>query len=86
MFIVIICYHVLPPEGPLMYSDRWLTLDDLAEYLKLGRTTLYRLAQSGEIPGSKVANQWRFDRFAVDAWVRAQRSRGPSDSPARERD
>jgi excisionase family DNA binding protein len=57
-----------------MDVDKWLTLDELAEYLKLGRTTLYRMAQEGDIPASKVGSQWRFDREEIDDWVRAQRS------------
>jgi len=57
-----------------MNNDKWLTLDELAEYLKLGRTKLYQMAQGGEIPASKVGNQWRFDREEIDAWVRSQRT------------
>ena len=56
-----------------MNTDKWLTLDELAEYLKFGRTKLYRMAQVGEIPASKVGNQWRFDRDEIDTWVRGQR-------------
>ncbi|MCK4623216.1 MAG: helix-turn-helix domain-containing protein [Desulfuromonadales bacterium] len=56
-----------------MGTDRWLTLDELAVYLKLGRTKLYRMAQNGEIPASKVGSQWRFDREEIDAWMKSQR-------------
>ena len=56
-----------------MNIGKWLTIDELAEYLKLGRTKLYRLAQNGEIPGSKIGSQWRFDREEIDEWVRDQR-------------
>ncbi len=52
--------------------DKWLTLEELAAYLKLSRTKLYGLAQCGEIPCGKVGNQWRFDREEIDAWVKAQ--------------
>ena len=58
-----------------MNTDKWLTLDELAEYLKLGRTKLYRMAQSDEIPASKVGNQWRFDREEIDDWVNDNVSR-----------
>ena len=56
-----------------METDKWLTLDEVAEYLKLSRTTLYRLAQDGEIPASKVGSQWRFDREEIDEWMKNQR-------------
>jgi excisionase family DNA binding protein len=54
-------------------TDKWITLEELAEYLKFSRTKLYRLAQEGEIPASKVGSQWRFNRQEIDAWVTNQR-------------
>ena len=56
-----------------MDQDKWLTIDELAEYLKMGRTKLYRMAQDGELPASKVGNQWRFDREEIDDWMKRQR-------------
>jgi len=58
-----------------MDQDKLLTIDELAEYLKMGRTKLYRMAQEGNIPASKVGNQWRFDREEIDQWMKRQ---GPS--------
>ena len=57
-----------------MIQGKWLTIDELAEYLKMGRTKLYRLSQLGAIPASKVGNQWRFDREEIDQWMKRQRS------------
>lgn len=56
-----------------MEQDKWLTIDELADYLKMGRTKLYRMAQEGAIPASKVGNQWRFDREEIDDWMKRQR-------------
>lgn len=56
-----------------MDQDKWLTIDELADYLKMGRTKLYRMAQEGVIPASKVGNQWRFDREGIDEWMKLQR-------------
>ena len=39
-----------------MNTVKWLTIDELAEHLKMGRTKLYRMAQDGNIPASKVGN------------------------------
>lgn len=47
----------------------WMTLQEVASYLRLSRETLYRLAQNGEIPASKIGQQWRFRRDKVDAWT-----------------
>ncbi len=59
-----------------METDKWLTLDELAEYLKLSRTKLYRMAQKGKIPASKIGAQWRFNRKEIDDWVTSQRPGG----------
>lgn len=59
-----------------MVQDKWLTIDELSEYLKMGRTKLYRMTQDGEIPASKVGNQWRFDREEIDAWMKNQKPTG----------
>jgi len=56
-----------------MDQGKWLTIDELAEYLKMGRTKLYRMAQDGVLPASKIGNQWRFDRDEIDGWMRRQR-------------
>ena len=61
-----------------METDKWLTLDELAKYLKLSRTKLYRMAQEGGIPASKIGAQWRFNREEIDDWVTSQRPGSPA--------
>lgn len=46
-----------------------LTIDELAGYLKIPKSTLYKLAQEGKIPSQKVGRHWRFHRDAIDAWL-----------------
>ena len=48
-----------------------MTIDDVARYLRLGRRTIYRLAQLGELPGRKIANRWRFHIDEIEAWLRS---------------
>jgi excisionase family DNA binding protein len=57
-------------------SDQVLTLDELALYLKIPKSTLYKLVQEGRIPGQKLGKQWRFARRAVDQWLEQQSSQG----------
>jgi PTS system nitrogen regulatory IIA component len=52
-------------------NDKWLTVEELSIYLKMSRTKLYNLAQKGEIPVSKIGNQWRFDREEIDDWMKS---------------
>ena len=56
-----------------MVYHKWLTINDLSEYLNMGRTKLYQLAQEGKIPVSKIGGQWRFDREEIDAWMKKMR-------------
>ena len=46
-----------------------MTLSQLAEYLQLGKSTIYKMVQKGEIPGIKIASQWRFKKEDIDKWL-----------------
>ena len=46
-----------------------LTIDELAEYLKISKSTLYKLVQEGKVPGQKVGRHWRFSRRMIDRWI-----------------
>ena len=46
------------------------TIGEVAAYLKLPVSTVYRLAERREIPGHKVGRQWRFQRPVIDEWLR----------------
>ena len=50
-------------------QNRWMTLQEVAEYLQLSKDMIYRLAQSGRIPASKVGSRWRFRRERLDRWM-----------------
>jgi excisionase family DNA binding protein len=64
-------------------KDKWLTIDELSAYLKIGRTKLYTLAQKGKIPGSKIGSQWRFDREEIDAWIKSGQAANPEEKLAK---
>ena len=46
-----------------------MTLQEVAAYLQLSKDMIYRLAQSGRIPASKVGSRWRFRRERIDRWM-----------------
>ena len=50
-------------------QSRWMTLQEVAEYLQLSKDMIYRLAQNGRIPASKVGSRWRFRRERIDLWM-----------------
>ena len=47
-----------------------MTMDELAEYLKISKSTLYKLAVENKIPGTKIGKRWRFHKDAIDEWVK----------------
>ncbi len=42
-----------------------MNLQEVADYLKVSVTTVYRMAQKGRIPGIKVGRQWRFQQADI---------------------
>lgn len=49
-----------------------MTLEEVARYLRLHTSTIYRLARAGVIPGVKIGGQWRFNQERVDKWLAEQ--------------
>jgi excisionase family DNA binding protein len=49
-----------------------LTVDELASWLRVDADAITELADQGDLPGRKLAGEWRFARDAVLDWL-AQR-------------
>jgi excisionase family DNA binding protein len=49
---------------------RLMTVDEVADYLRVTEKTIYRLLERGNIPATKVGRQWRFDTTSIDKWLR----------------
>lgn len=45
-----------------------LTVKEVAVYLQVNQTTIYRLVRRSEIPAFKVGGDWRFNIESIDAW------------------
>jgi len=52
-----------------------MTLEETAKYLKIGKSTLYKMAREGKIPAVKIANQWRFRKEDIDKWLQEIRNK-----------
>ena len=50
-------------------KDEILTIDELSSYLKISKSTLYKLAREGKVPRQKVGRHWRFRKQAIDRWL-----------------
>ena len=51
-----------------------MTIGELATYLKLSKSTLYKLAQEGRLPGQKIGKHWRYRREVIDLWIKSGRT------------
>lgn len=54
----------MPPS-----SIQIMTIDELSEYLKISKSTLYKLAVERKLPGKKIGKRWRFHKNAIDEWL-----------------
>ncbi|MFH1778141.1 MAG: PTS sugar transporter subunit IIA [Candidatus Omnitrophota bacterium] len=62
-----------------MKENPVLTTQELSKYLKLNQKTILRMAQSGELPGFKIANQWRFYLSALDEYLQNKIGKSSTD-------
>ena len=46
-----------------------MTIEEVAEYLRVSERTVYDWASKGEIPCGKIGTAWRFKSADVEAWV-----------------
>jgi excisionase family DNA binding protein len=52
-----------------------LTIEEVADYLRLPEEVVLQEAVQGHLPGRKIADTWRFLKDAIDDWLRTQDSR-----------
>lgn len=60
-------------EGMKAMAEKlYLSIEEVAKRFSVNVTTVYRLAQKGELPGFKVGNQWRFSENLLESWIADQ--------------
>jgi excisionase family DNA binding protein len=57
-----------PGRNPRMDENRLLSVDEVASYLRIPKSTLYKMCSEREIPCAKIGKHWRFDRKLIDGW------------------
>jgi excisionase family DNA binding protein len=46
-----------------------MTFEEFMAYLRIPRSSRYKLAREGEMPAQKVGRYWRFRREANNRWL-----------------
>ena len=65
-----------PHWGTLLtFSPGWTITDEFEGYLQVSKSSLYKLAQDGKVPGQKVGRHWRFHRATIDRWLACRSER-----------
>lgn len=50
-------------------EEQILTINELSEYLKISKSSIYKQLAHGKIPGQKLGKHWRFSKAAIDQWL-----------------
>jgi excisionase family DNA binding protein len=50
-------------------EDKLLSITEVSKYLKIPKSTIYKLSQKGKIPSSKIGRQLRFRLSSIDKWL-----------------
>jgi len=54
-------------------ADRELmTIEEIADYLRVKKRTIYEWLKKGKIPAIKAVGQWRFKKTQIDHWLENQ--------------
>jgi len=53
-------------------DSEFLTAEEVAEYLRLPLSTVYKLVQDKRLPGFKVGKHWRFRKDSIEKWINDQ--------------
>jgi excisionase family DNA binding protein len=52
----------------MQFGAKVITIGELSEYLRVHRSTLYRLLKKQQLPGFKIGSDWRFNVETIDQW------------------
>ena len=56
-----------------------MDIQDLSEYLGIGKSKIYNLIRQKKIPASRIGRQYRFSKNVIDAWLRERLITAPQE-------
>lgn len=56
-------------NGPI---NEVLTAGEVAAYLRVSLSTIYRLLKTGDLPAFKIGSDWRFNRVHIEEWLKSR--------------
>ncbi|MGZ8365258.1 MAG: helix-turn-helix domain-containing protein [Nitrospira sp.] len=58
-----------PTEEATARESEILTVMEVARFLRVPKSTVYKLARIGDLPASKIGKHWRFLRRDIHEWM-----------------
>jgi excisionase family DNA binding protein len=52
------------------FRDDVLKVEEISKWLRIPKSTIYKLCLEGQIPGKKIGRHWRFVREDIEGWLR----------------
>lgn len=63
-------------------TDRWLSVEEIAEYVGVSKDTVYAWIAKRNMPAHRIGRLWKFKSEEIDEWVR---SGGAAENEMRDR-
>jgi excisionase family DNA binding protein len=60
-------------NGNIERESRVMTVGEVAKYLRVHQTTIYRLLKTHKLPAFRVGSDWRFNSETIEKWMHQQR-------------
>lgn len=60
-------------------SERWLSVEEIAEYLGVSKDTVYAWIRGRDMPAHRIGRLWKFKAQEVDEWVKSGGATGSKD-------
>ena len=51
-------------------KERLLSVDDICEYMGIGRDTIYKWIETKGLPAYRLGRLWKFKKEEVDEWIK----------------
>lgn len=49
-----------------MFAEPWVSVDEVAKHLRMGKDSIYRWIEPKRLPADKVGRLWKFEPSEVD--------------------
>ncbi len=70
LFVVCRFFEMIPREVVEMQENKWLSMKEVCEYLRISRDTVMNWIKKEGMPAHQKGRLWRFDINEVDEWMK----------------